>query len=421
MKTLKCISAATASRRGPGPAKEDFPMCRLQLFAVTVLSLLVALPAVPVRAEESKDASKPAAPSLSDVLAASGITLSGYADLSYEHLDGEGLFVSGAPTRTFDDRKDSFSLHQLAVAIAYQPKQGFGAVVNLIAGQDPDVFAPYDINPGAHSKFDFPQAYVQYASGAWTVIAGRYVTLAGSESIDPRSNTNFSRSILFGNAIPFAHTGVRATYAASDQLSLVFGVNNGWDDLRDTNSAKTAELAVLYTPIKAVSLTAQGYFGKERVGGLVGFGPEGMRKLIDIVATWSVTDAFSLGLNYDWARQEGTANSGLTAANADTARWNGVAAYVNYQFSDQWRVSVRAEYFDDQDGYRTGIVQKWKEGTVTVGYAPAKSVELRLEARADKSDGNVFLQSFATDPVTDALTDTSDHQTSIALEALYKF
>jgi hypothetical protein len=398
---------------------ENLPMFRMHLIiVVAAISLLLALPA---RAEEAKEAAKPAAPTLSDVLAASGITLSGYVDLSYEHLDGEGLFTSGAPTRTFDDRKDSFSLHQVSVAIAYQPKEGFGAVVSLIAGQDPDVFAPYDINPGAHSKFDFPQAYVQYATGAWTVIAGRFYTLAGSESIDPRPNTNFSRSILFGNAIPFAHTGVRATYAASDQLSLVFGVNNGWDDLKDTNSAKTAELAVLYTPIKAVSLTAQGYFGKERVGGLVGFGPEGMRKLVDVVANWSVTDAFSLGLNYDWARQEGSANTGLTADNADTARWNGVAAYVNYQFSGEWRLSVRAEYFDDQDGYRTGIVQKWKEGTVTVGYSPAKSVELRLEARADKSDGSVFVKSFATDPETGALTDTSDHQTSIALEALYKF
>jgi len=389
--------------------------------ALGALCLSLALAAPIAGAEEAKEPAKPAAPSLSDVLAASGLTVTGYVDVSYEHLDGEGIFVNGIPNRTFDDRKDSLSLHQAAIVVAYQPKEGFGALVNLIAGQDADVFAPYDINPGAHSKFDFPQAYVQYATGAVTVIAGRFVTLAGTETIDPRPNSNFSRSILFGNAIPYAHTGVRATFAANDQLSFVVGVNNGWDDLRDTNTAKTAELAVLYTPVKAVSLNAQGYFGKERVGGLVGSGPEGLRQLVDITASWNVTEALALGLNYDWGRQAGAAGTGLTANNVDTARWDGIAGYVNYQFSDQWRVSLRVEYFDDADGYRTGIVQKWKEGTVTVGYAPAKSFELRLEARYDKSDSSVFVRSLATDPESGAFTDTADNQSSLALEALYKF
>jgi hypothetical protein len=396
-------------------------MTRFHLFALSALCFTLTAGAPVARADEAKEPAKPTAPSLSDVLAASGLAVNGYVDLSYEHINGEGLFTSGVPDRTFDARKDSVTLHQAAITIAYQPKEGFGALVNLIAGQDADVFAPYDSNPNAHSKFDFPQAYVQYATGPVTVIAGRFVTLAGSETIDPRTNSNFSRSILFGNAIPFAHTGVRATFAASDQLSLIVGVNNGWDDLRDTNSSKTAELGVSYTPIKAVSLAAQGYFGKERVGGLVGFGPEGVRKLVDIVAAWNVTDAFALGLNYDWGRQEGAANSGLTANNADTARWDGVAGYVNYQMNDQWRVSVRAEYFDDKDGYRTGLVQKWKEATVTLGFAPVKTFELRFEARYDKSDSNVFVRSLATDPETGALTDTSDNQGSIAVEALYKF
>lgn len=389
------------------------------VLGVLCLSLALRIPVA--GADQAQDPAKPATPGLSDVLAASGLTIGGYVDLSYEHLNGEALFVNGAPNRTFDARKDSFSLHQAAITVAYQPKEGFGALVNLIAGQDTDVFAPYDSTPGAHSKVDFPQAYVQYASGSMTVIAGRFVTLAGSETIDPRPNSNFSRSILFGYAIPFAHTGVRATFVASDQLSLIVGVDNGWDDLKDTNSAKTAELAVLYTPIKAVSLTVEGYFGRERVGGLVGSGPQGMRKLIDVVANWNVTEALTLGLNYDWGRQGGAAGSGFTANNADTARWDGVAGYINYQIGEPWRVSLRAEYFDDVDGYRTGIVQKWKEATVTLCYAAAKSFELRLEARYDKSDSSVFVRSVATDPETGAFIDTSSNQASVAVEALYKF
>jgi hypothetical protein len=128
---------------------------RASLLAVPVLLSSFSLAAL-----AADEPAKPAAPSLTDVLTASNITVSGYLDVSYQHLDGTGQFANGSPDRVFDARQDSFSVHQAAVTIAYQPKEGFGGLVNLIAGQDADVFAPYEINPGAHSKFDFPQAYV---------------------------------------------------------------------------------------------------------------------------------------------------------------------------------------------------------------------------------------------------------------------
>jgi hypothetical protein len=358
---------------------------------------------------------KPAAPALADVLAASNVTVSGYVDVSYQHLTGTGLFANGSPDRVFDARQDSFTLHQAAITIANQPKEGFGALVNLVAGQDADVFAPYDINPGAHSKFDFPQAYVQYATGPLTIIAGRFVTLAGYETIDPRTDTNFSRSILYGFAIPFAHTGARATVVANDQLTFNVGIVNGWDDLKDTNSAKTAELGVTFTPTKAVSITADGYIGKERVGGLTELGPQGQRKLLDVIASWSLTDALTVVLNYDWGRQDGG------AANAGVARWDGLAGYLNYAFSDHWRVSLRSEYLNDRDGYRTLTAQKWRESTLTAAWMPTKSVELRFEGRLDHSDQSVFVKDSAFfDSATNSMY-LSNQQGSLAVEGLYKF
>ena len=41
-------------------------------------------------------------------------------------------------------------------------------------------------------------------------------------------NDNASRSLLFGFAEPFAHTGVRLTYPFSDRVSAVFMVANGF-------------------------------------------------------------------------------------------------------------------------------------------------------------------------------------------------
>ncbi|HUO80272.1 MAG TPA: outer membrane beta-barrel protein [Steroidobacteraceae bacterium] len=383
---------------------------KVPLLAVPVL--LSALSAAALAADEP---AKPAAPSLTDVLAASNVTVSGYLDVSYQHLDGTGQFANGSPDRVFDARQDAFTLHQAAVTVGYQPKEGFGALVNLIAGQDADVFAPYDINPGAHSKFDFPQAYVQYATGPLTVIAGRFVTLAGFETIDPRTDTNFSRSILYGFAIPFAHTGIRATVVASDQLTVNVGIVNGWDDLKDTNSAKTLELGATFTPVKALSLTVDGYVGKERVGGLTEVGPEGQRKLVDVIGSWNITESLALVLNYDWGRQDGGAPDG------GTARWNGLAGYLNYSFNDHWRASLRGEYFDDQDGYRTGFVQTWKEATLTVAWLPSKAVELRLEGRADRSDHPVFVKDGAYFTSEGDPRYLGDQQGSVAVEALFKF
>jgi len=384
--------------------------------------VLVGALALDIRTAHADDAAAPAeptkvaVPSLTDVLSASGLAITGYIDASYQHMTGEGYFAyNGGADRVFDARKDGFSLQHAAVTVAYQPKEGFGAVVNLIAGQDADVIAPFDSNPGAKGKFDVTQAYVQYAGGPLTLMGGKYVTLAGAETINPTPDTNFSRSILFGYAIPFTHTGVRATIAATDQLSFVVGVNNGWDDLKDTNTAKTVELGLSYAPMKTLTFLAQGYFGKEHVGGFTTdpTDPEGTRSLMDVVGTWNVTDALTVVVNYDWGKQANALGDGISA------KWDGIAAYLNVQIDEKFRVSVRGEFLDDKDGYRTGAVQKWKELTATLGYAPAKAVEFRFEVRYDKSDISAFAKSL---DVSDGITvNSSDNQSSVALEALYKF
>src|SRR4029077_1684556 len=156
-----------------------------------------------------------------EVLASSGITVNGYVDMSYEYLSGLGSFASGTADRVFDARHDSVTLHQAALTIARQPKEGFGVLVNLTAGQDAPIIKSYPNTGG--SDFDVTQAYVQYASGPLTLIGGKFVTLAGAETINPTTDSNFSRSILFGYAIPFTHTGFRASYAVNDQIGLTLG------------------------------------------------------------------------------------------------------------------------------------------------------------------------------------------------------
>jgi hypothetical protein len=369
-----------------------------QLIAPALLS--IATCGAAMAADEPAKPAAPAAPSFADVLTASGITESGYVAASYYHSNGYGTY------HQFDNKHDSFQLDQAALTIAFQPKEGFGALVNVAAGEDMKILNTAEgSNP---NTFDVVQGFVQYATGPLTVIAGKYVTLAGAEVIAPTGNTNFSRSLLFF-AEPLTHTGIRATYAATDTLSLVAGVNNGWNySSLSTSGSKTAEFGIAWTPIKSFALTAQAYVGKDPTF-------DAQRTLVDAVATYSATDALTFVLSYDWGKQQ------QHAAGDPDLDWNGAAFYTNYALNDQWRMSLRLEYLDDKEGFVSGILgtaQKLKEGTLTFGYAPVKSFELRIEARYDKSDKATFVRSINPDM---DINQFADSQTGFALQGVYKF
>jgi hypothetical protein len=332
------------------------------------------------------------APSLSDILAGSGITASGYVAASYYGSSGYNTF------HEFDTQHDTFQLDQAGLMVAYQPRQGFGALVDLIAGEDARVLN--NLQSGSSGEFAVRQAYLQYVTGPVTLIGGTFTTLAGEEYGNPTQNTNFSRSLLYFSE-PQTHTGVRATWAVTDTVSLIAGVNNGWNITSTSYGPKTAELGVAFTPSTQFALNVQGYFGKDP-----DFNAD--RSLIDFFGTWNVTNALSLVVSYDWGSQQRSDGAALD--------WSGVAGYVNYSFNSRWRLSVRAEYLNDEDGYLTGTVQKLKEGTVTFGYAAARNFELRLEGRFDKSDQPTFVKSVNTGPVA-----YDDSQTELALQGVYKF
>jgi hypothetical protein len=359
---------------------------------------------------EAKPAEPPPPPP--PIFSIGGFDLTGHVDAAYTHLSGLGKFVSGANDRVFDFKRDDFIFHALDLQLAKTPENGLGGLVDVTLGKDADTIAAYgtiskDKGPanGAHHYFDVTQAYVHYGAAPFTIIAGKYVTLAGAEVIKSDGDTNYSRSILFGYAIPFTHTGVRATYKMSDTLSLIGGVNEGWDAVSNVNSDLTAELGATYAPTKEMSFAAVYYGGKSLVSYYPkSVGLKGQRNLLDLVGTFTLTEQITLVLNYDYGSQE---------ASGSKAKWDGLAGYLNYQFNDQWRVSLRGEYFNDKDGYRTGVVQKWKEGTLTVAYLPTKAIEVRAEVRADKSDVASFVKSDGAG--------TTDKQHSFGLEVLYKF
>lgn len=343
-----------------------------------------------------------------------GFDLTGHFDVGYQYLTGSGRFVSGVTNRVFEYKRDSAYFHALDLQFARTPDDGWGGLVDLTLGWDANVIAAYGTisktkgpSAGANHYADPTQLYVYYGAAPLSIIVGKFVTSAGAEVIKSDADPNYSRSILFGYAIPFTHTGTRVTYKAGDTLTLIGGANLGWDTIENINHGATAELGGTYTPSKAVSLTAMYHGGNQLVAYYPKSVANGMRNLIDVVATFNATDALTFILNYDYGTQAQGAPDGGRAS------WQGIAGYANYQFNEQWRLSGRGEFFNDSDGYRTGVAQKWKEATVTLAYLPAKAWEIRAEFRADWSDQSAFLKS-------DGVTPTKDQQ-SYGVEVLYKF
>jgi len=354
-------------------------------------------------------AANAAGPTLGDVLKASSIDVNGYLDFSYTHRSTDD---QQTPTfRNYDTERNSFNLHALDLAISSLPASGFGGMAELQYGRDTVANAP--VGQSTTSNLDVLQAFLQYQKGSVAVMAGKYTTLAGAEVAQAPANTNFSRSFLFTFAEPVTHTGVRVTYTLNDNYKFIAGVNNGWNILNESAAGncqtdgkcadgKTLELGVSATPIKLLSLSGAFYQGEEYSG--TAADTLGSRKLLDLVATFNVNDNLNFVLNYDNGQQE-------RAVTAGTAKWDGIAVYGNYKLNDTWRTSVRAENFKDKDGFRTGTVQKLKEVTLTVGYAPAKNAELRGEVRRDTSDQTVFTEGGTA----------KKNQTSFGVEGVLKF
>jgi hypothetical protein len=368
-----------------------------KLLIASAVSAALAAPAVAL-------AQAARAPTLGQVLDASGISVNGYIDAGSPHADRNIAGGTGVTTRVFDSQNNSFALHQFGLSVSKLPKEGFGGLVNVTVGSDAQVIHSFPEGTGTGSSmFDVTQAYAQYAGGPLTLIAGKSATQQGTEVIWSPSNANISRSILFG-AIPFTHTGVRATWALNDTVSLIGGVNNGWDQLTDRNRDKTLELGATLNPIKPLNIAISGYSGKEPAGT-----GNGTRTSINATGSYNITDAISVGAEVLNRTQDIPGAAGATTSQ----KYTGVAGYGSYTFTRKLRGALRVENFDDKDGLQFGVAgTKYREVTATGAYLAADNFEARAELRRDQASNAVFRD------YQGALSKTL---LTIAVQGLYKF
>ena len=324
-------------------------------------------------------------------------------DTTYQYVSN-GEVGGDIPTRGLYPEHNDFSIDAFTLSLEKVPTVGEG-VMDLVGfradilfgeqaerlgfgfGRDADD-EPLD---GAVSPY---QAYINVlvpsGAGGLNIYAGQFTTLAGWELIEAKDNTNITRSLLFYK-IPFAHSGVRATFSAGS-LDLALGLSNDWDALDDADDGKTFESQI------ALNLANDGWLG---VTGYFGDTDGDTRTLITVVGTVAIAEKVTLVADYEY-----------TSHDAGGDRW-GFAGYAIVSLSDAVSLALRGEYVDDSEilddaGLESGL--EFYEFTSTLILTPFESTgnfETRLEYRYDKVDGD------------DAYFAGEDNQHGFAVQLLY--
>ncbi len=314
--------------------------------------------------------------------------------------------------RIFDRHHNSFNLDVFQLVLKRDAEKAGDAGFRFdgIFGQLPMYTASSGLFGG--ENLDVLQAYATYIipiGDGLTLDGGKFLTHMGYELIEGRDgwNDNISRSFCFGYAIPFAHTGLRARYGFGERVSAMVMLANGWDNAVENNSNKTVGAQLAFVPVDGLNLIANAIYGAEGSND-----NSNNTSVIDLVASWSASDLFSVGVNVDLGSAQAAAENGEDAA------WTGFAGYVRLNFSDAFSLALRGEQFDDADGLRTGMVQKLTSLTVTPEYRPTDNLVFRAEFRMDSSDQEVFEDG---DSFTNPSTNNSDAQSTIGLNMLVLF
>jgi hypothetical protein len=296
--------------------------------------------------------------------------VTGFVDVYY------GYNVNGIDPslRVFDVQHNAFSLSLAEVALAKVPttasRLGFRA--DLDFGKTAEIVASFEPEDSDREIYQYvQQAYVSVLAGSRVQIdVGKFVTPVGAEVIESQDNWNYTRSILFGYAIPFYHFGVRATVPVTGRLSLAGYVVNGWNNGAELHGAKAFALGATLKPTESVTWVGNYMAGKEAEG-------LATRHLLDTTVTLVATSKLSLMGNFDYGKE-------------GTVEWWGAAAYLKLQATPSWALVGRYEYVDDTDGGFMTVGAKAWSVTVTSDHTIAGALKARLEYRTDFAGEDVF-------------------------------
>ena len=253
--------------------------------------------------------------------------------------------------RLFDDRANEWLLNQLVLnferALAPQPGEfDWGFKLQFMYGSDARFIHSLGLfsNTAATSivQPDLVEGYLNLHfpiinEGGLDLKLGKFVTLEGAETIDPRTNFFYSHTYIFNFGIPFNHAGALATLHATKWLDLMAGVTRGVNTSIEDNNDSLAfhgGIGLNFNEGKVV-VAASTHIGPETPNN-----NHDQRYLSDITTTWKITDKLTSITDLNYALDE-----------VSDAQAYGIAQYFTYAINSWLTAGIRGEIFWDDDGF----------------------------------------------------------------------
>ena len=354
-------------------------------------------------AASAKTATAAALPKWFDDLAVNAFVSTAYEYNSNRPTTGTSSY------RVFDYNDNSFNLDvaEVVVQIAATKPNDAGFRVDFATGNSiPQISKTQDQTA---TQFDLQQAFASYIAPIGSGLRfdiGKYVTHLGYEVIEGYDgyDDNYSRSILFGYAIPFTHTGVKASYAFSSKVAAMFEVVNGWDLLRDNNHSKSIGAQLTLTPISPLTVFLCWIGGPELAND-----NHTKRNVFNVISILKANSWLTLGIDADYGTEDATSrvNPGSDAI------WKGIAGYAVIAPTEKFSVALRGETFHDDGGARLGVDSRavLSEGTLTPTYRFTNHVLVRGEVRYDKANQSILARRGTL----------SDKQTTVGANVIFVY
>lgn len=282
--------------------------------------------------------------SLQDMLLGdSPITVGGWTQFGY-HDDATNT-LSPQTAVSFNDRPGKLNLHQQWFYVEKVADGSNGLdwgfrtdIMYGIDGTDTQAFGnppgTWDFQNGLdHGAYSWalPQAYLELASGDWTVKAGHFYTLAGYEVVTAPDNFFYSHAFTMINSEPFTHTGAVASLAMGD-MTVYGGWTLGWDTGFEQFQGGSSFLGGVSLPLmQDVMLT---YIATAGDLGWRGDNGYSHSVVMDVTLTEN--------LNYVLQSDMVDADTGGAVANDDSV---GINNYLLYTVNDWLRTGSRMEWW----------------------------------------------------------------------------
>lgn len=314
-----------------------------------------------------------------DSVKTSSLTISGSTDIYYKHDFGKSKANN---LTSFTASHNSFELGMASVKLDYKASK-VQMVADIGVGKRAQEFSYNDEGILASIK----QLYISYAPASnLKLTAGSWGTHIGYELVDPNLNRNYSMSYMFTNG-PFFHTGVKAEVSFGSSGFMV-GVANPTDFKYVPDGQMNSKFLLAqysFTPSDRFKAYVN-YVGGKNVDTTTS-------DQFDLVLTSKLSDKFSLGYNGTVNRTSVYLGDKIFAA---TKSWWGSALYVNFDPSSKFGLTLREEYFNDDNQlkvYSSQLMGGSVMATTLSANIRTSNLIFIPEVRLDKASEAIFVNA----------------------------